>query len=200
MSGNYNRKDHLYKKAKDDGHRSRAAYKLLEIDQKHKILRYGSKILDLGAWPGGWLQIAASKVGPRGLVVGIDLKEIEDFGEPNVRVLQGDVRDKESLEAMLELAGGKYDTVISDMSPKLTGIKEVDSAQTVGCAELALWVAQQTLKHGGSFAVKLFKAAGADEFVKSTRPYFNKVVRLELKSTRKTSNEFYVVGLGFKGS
>lgn len=193
----YNRKDHLYKKAKEEGFESRAAYKLLEIQKDYKIISNGGHVLDVGAWPGGWTQVCLDIVGPQGTVTAIDLVPIETIGDPRCKCITGDARD---LEEILGNPGPCFDAVISDMSPKLTGIKEADQAGTVACAELALYVAQRLLKKGGSFVVKVFKGGQVEGFVKSARPMFNKLVRSELKSTRATSNEFYVIGLGFKGT
>ncbi len=195
MSSDYNRKDHLYQKAKDEGYRSRAAYKLLEIQESYKVIPQGAAVLDVGAWPGGWTQVALEIVGPKGAVTAIDLQALDPIDDPRCTFITGDARD---LEAILGHPEPCFDAVISDMSPKLTGIKEADQAGTVGCAELALYVAQQLLKKGGSFVVKVFKGGEVEGFVKSARPMFNKLIRSELKSTRATSNEFYVIGLGFK--
>jgi 23S rRNA (uridine2552-2'-O)-methyltransferase len=197
MASEYNRKDHLYKKAKEEGFESRAAYKLLEIQSSYKVIPVGGKVLDVGAWPGGWSQVALDIVGPRGSVTAIDLVTVDSITDPRFTSITGDARD---LTELLENPGPCFDTVISDMSPKLTGIKEADQAGTVACAELALYVAQQFLKRGGNFAVKVFKGGSVEGFVKTARPMFNKLVRSELKSTRATSNEFYVIGLGYKGS
>ena len=195
---NYKRKDSFYEKAKSAGHRSRAFYKLQEINNKFGILRHGNRVLDLGAWPGGWVQAAHRSVGKSGRVVGIDLRKIEDFEADNIKVIEGDVRDEENLEAALEFAGAKFDLVISDMSPKITGIREVDAVATVGCAELAFWASEQTLREGGHFVSKVFKGSETEGFVKTIRHRFNKVKRLELKSTRQSSKEFYLIGIGFK--
>jgi 23S rRNA (uridine2552-2'-O)-methyltransferase len=195
---NYNRKDSLYRQAKSEGYRSRAAYKLKELDSRFGLLKRGSKVLDLGAWPGGWLQVAAERVGNSGLVVGVDLVEIEEIKHDNVRLIQGDVREEHTLERLSEAAGGRYDLVISDMAPKLTGIRAVDEIASVGLAELALFAAQRLLRPGGIFAAKVFKGNEIERFVKSTRPMFNKFSRVKLKSTRKTSNECYVIGFGLR--
>jgi 23S rRNA (uridine2552-2'-O)-methyltransferase len=191
----YNRKDHLYQKAKDEGYRSRAAYKLIEIQQDYKLIAPGDAVLDVGAWPGGWTQVALEFVGAKGSVTGIDLQAVDPLDDPRCKLITGDARD---LDTLLENPGPVFDVVISDMSPKLSGIKEADQAGIVACAELALWVAAEFLKNGGNFAVKVFKGGQVETFVKSARPMFNKLVRTELKSTRNTSNEFYVIGLGFK--
>lgn len=196
----YNRKDHLYKKAKEEGFRSRAAYKISEIDQKYKILKRGSKVLDLGCWPGGWIQIAAQRVGPDGLVVGIDLVELEPFPDlAQVQLVVGDARDEANQEQMRALAGGQFDVVLSDMSPKLTGIKEADQAGTVACAELAAYIAQRMLAKGGALVMKVFKGNETEQFIRSIRSQYEKIVRTELDSSRNTSNEFYVVAFGYKG-
>jgi len=195
MSSSYNRKDRLYQKAKEEGYRSRAAYKLKEINSSHKIIAPHSRVLDVGAWPGGWTQVALEYIGPKGAVTAIDLQPLEPIDDPRCHLLEGDARD---LEELLGHPGPCFDCVISDMSPKLTGIKEADQAGTVACAELALYVAQQLLAQGGNFVAKVFKGGEVEGFVKSARPMFNKLVRTELDSTRNSSNEFYVVGLGFK--
>src|SRR5690606_32916498 len=118
---------------------------------------------------------------------------------PNIFAIEGDVRDEENLERAIELAGGRFDVVLSDMAPKITGIKDVDRMASAGCAELALWAAGQLLRPGGGFVVKVFKSNEAQEFFRSARPAFETLVRCELKSTRKTSTEFYIVGTGFRG-
>ena len=115
-------------------------------------------------------------------------------------VLTGDARDEETLQAMLEAAGGRFDVLLSDMSPKLTGIKEADRAATAAISDLALWVSQRCLKDGGSFVIKVFKSPETDLFVKQSRAMFNKLIRVELDASRKSSKEYYLVGSGFKNS
>lgn len=198
MPGKYNRQDALYQKAKDSGYRSRAAYKLLELDEKHRLIKQGSKILDLGCWPGGWLQVAAGKTGPKGLVVGIDLKPVEKLPQGNVVTLVGDAGEGDKIEELRQAAGGYFDVVLSDMSPKLCGVPEVDSCAAAACGELALRAACQLLRTGGSAVIKVFKNSEVETFVKTARPLFNKLIRSELEASRKTSNEFYLIGLGFK--
>ena len=200
MSSTYNRKDHLYKKAKEEGHRSRATYKLEEIQQRFELIRKGMRVLDLGAWPGGWSELALRYVGESGRVFGIDLQTLDPIEDPRFQALTGDARDDSSIVAAKEWAGGSYDVILSDMSPKLTGIKEADQGGIVACAELAMWVGQQLLKSNGALVVKVFKGSDVEGFVKSIRPMFNKVTRAELKSTRNTSNEFYIIAQGYKGS
>ncbi|MCL4116815.1 UNVERIFIED_CONTAM: hypothetical protein GTU68_022231 [Idotea baltica] len=198
MSSKYDRKDHYHQKAKQEGYRSRAAYKLLEINNKYKIMKVGSKVVDLGSWPGGWLQVASKLTKNHGKVIGIDLVEIDPI--KNVDFITGDIRDEESMEKIISLAGSKIDALISDMSPKLTGIKTADRIAVVGLAEMAFYVAEQILKPGGHFLIKVFKSNETEEFIRSIRSRFERIVKSELKSTRKTSNEFYLLGLNFKDS
>lgn len=201
MSRNYNRKDHYYNKAKEDGFASRAAYKLLELDSRFHIFRPGISVLDLGAWPGGWMEIAAEKIGQNGVVVGIDRTPLDHTPSPPIYFIQGEVQDEDSIRQAEDLnRGERFDLVLSDMSPKLTGIREVDQAATVGVAELALWVARHSLATNGNLIIKVFKSQATQEFVKTLNPLFNKVARVELDSTRKTSNEFYVVAQKIKAT
>lgn len=197
--GNYERKDRLYEKAKEDGFRSRATYKLIELNERFHLMRHGSKVLDLGSWPGGWIEVALTKIGSSGKVVGIDLQPLDGFSDPRCKLISADACEESGLNEALQFVGGCFDLVLSDMSPKLTGIREADHAAAIGCAELALWVAERSLRQGGNFVSKVFKSNEAQEFYKAVRLKFEEVKRCELDSTRKTSNEFYIVGLGFKG-
>ena len=192
---NYNRKDKFYRQAKEEGYRSRAAYKLVELNKKYRFLKTNSRVIDLGAWPGGWLQVAERIVGSEGCLVGIDLVPIEPLSE-RVHLIAGDVR--EELAKALAFAGGSFSVCLSDMSPKLSGIPEADRAATASSAELAWSVAKDALSEGGVFVVKLFRGHEADIFVKEIKRFFQRVAREELESTRATSNEFYAVGLGYK--
>lgn len=198
MSSKYDRKDHIYLQAKAEGKRSRAYYKLEEIDKKYGFFKQGYSVVDLGAWPGGWMQYAIKKVGANGLVVGIDLVKIDEFQEKNVHCITGDLNSKETIEETLKLAKGPFDTLICDMSPKLSGIRDADQARCIALAELAIYCASQLLRSGGNLTIKVFKGNETEEFIRNNRQFFTKLIRASLKSTRKTSNEFYVVGMGFK--
>ncbi|NLF25246.1 MAG: RlmE family RNA methyltransferase [Deltaproteobacteria bacterium] len=198
MPGSYNRKDHFYNKAKSQGFRSRAYFKLEELSAKYKLFRTGFKVLDLGAWPGGWLQFAGKAVGPKGLVLGLDLVEIEAFAESHIKTLRGDACDPHVQQQAVALAGAKFDVVLSDMSPKLSGVREADSAAAVALAEAALSACRFCLKEDGALVIKLFKGVGTEEFVRGARSSFKKLAREELEASRKTSNEYYLVGRGFR--
>ncbi|RMG45108.1 MAG: RlmE family RNA methyltransferase [Candidatus Dadabacteria bacterium] len=198
MAKSYNRKDHYYEKAKAVGYRSRAAYKLLELQKKYSIIKTGQRVLDLGCWPGGWLQVSKKLVGNSGYVAGIDLKQIDQLSSTVIRFYCGDVSDEALLKQTVTDAGSLFDVVLSDMAPKLTGIKEADRAAVEGIAEIAFWAAEKTLKPGGNFVVKVFKSNEINEFYRNIHTRFDKCLRKELSSSRKTSNEFYLIGLGFK--
>lgn len=194
---NYDRKDKFYMMAKEEGYRSRASYKLLEIQDKFKLFHKTSKVLDLGAWPGGWLQVAA-KLCPRGFVAGIDLVEIEPI--EGVYTVTGDACDDEKIDEILQKAGSKFDIVMSDMSSKLTGIREADQAAISGILELGLYVMQKTLKQNGVFIAKVFKGGEVDKVIKEARKLFGTIKRVELDATRKTSNEFYIICFDYKAN
>lgn len=191
----YNRKDHFYKQAKTGNQRSRAYFKLKELDQKYKLFKKGDNVLDLGCWPGGWVQYALERVGTSGKVLGFDLQVTEGFDSKNVSLHALDLF--EDIDEALEITKsflGKANSVISDLSPKLTGIKTADRMQSIGLVERAYYFASEFLVSGGTFVTKVFKSNEAEEFYRSIRGDFNKVIRKELDSTRKTSTEFYIVG------
>lgn len=197
MSREYNRKDSYYMQAKEDGYRSRAAYKLIEIQKRYRILSANSKVLDLGAWPGGWLQVASEAVGPNGLVVGVDLVAIENLDAGNVQTICGDFTDPEVVNQIKSLCPNGYSAVVSDASPKLTGINATDQAMTAECAIMTYKIAEQFLRQGGSYVCKIFKGSETDRFVKSIKSKFKQFSRVELDATRTSSSETYIVGKGY---
>lgn len=193
----YERKDAEYRQAKKSGVRSRAYYKLQELNQKHKLLKQGFSVLDLGAWPGSWIEYVHRKVGSSGLVVGVDLAKIDEFAAENIKTLQGDLSSEETIDQIIEISP-KYDLVISDMSPKLSGIVEADRAKCIHLAELALYIAQKCLKTGGNLVIKVFNNNETEDFIRENRKNFNKIVKCNLKSTRRSSKELYLIGFGLK--
>jgi 23S rRNA (uridine2552-2'-O)-methyltransferase len=198
----YKRKDALHQKAKSEGYRSRAAYKLIELNKKYSLLKVGQTVLDLGCWPGGWMQVASKIVGQKGLVVGIDLAEQEPLNLSNAHFLLGDACDEDILKKAFSLLpdpAARFDLVISDMSPKLTGIREVDQAGTSRVIELALYVADNALRADGSVIIKCFPGNDTELVIKSARKKFQKIIRTVPDATRKSSNEFYIIGVGYKG-
>ncbi|MCB0335291.1 MAG: RlmE family RNA methyltransferase [Bdellovibrionales bacterium] len=194
MAKPYNRKDHHYNNAKEAGLRSRAFFKLEELDQKYKIIKPHSKILDLGAWPGSWIEYCAKKLGPQGRICGIDLAEIEVFPQDSIKTITGDVFDRDLVPEVQDFLGEQCDLILSDLSPKLTGIKDCDQAAMCSLLESVVWWAETMLKPSGVFVAKAFKGQDTDLFVKNIKKRCKKVLRAELKSTRNTSQEFYIVG------
>jgi len=150
----YERKDTFYKKAKREGYRARSAYKLIELNQEVHFLRPGMRVVDLGSWPGGWVQVAAEIVGRSGKVVGIDLVALEPLPFPQVTLLQGDATDPVQQERIRAVLGGLADVLLSDMAPKLSGIKEVDEARSMELCRLALASAPTLLRPGGVFVLQ----------------------------------------------
>ena len=199
-SNNYIRKDQLYLRAKDEGYRSRAAYKLLELDKRHGLLRKGARVLDLGSFPGGWLQVAAGKVGKKGVVLGVDLKELDPvYGGAPVEIFCGDVMSEEfSAFVASQLEGRLVNVVLSDMSPQLSGIRFRDAVRSAELVELAFGVCRNFLSPGGSFVAKIFPGPECEELARELRLSFDKFSRRVLESSRKSSNELYLVGQGFK--
>lgn len=188
--------DPYVKQAQREGYRSRAAYKLLEIQEKDRIFRPGMRVLDLGAAPGSWCQIAARLVGPSGSVVALDLLPMDPL--PGVSILQGDFREAEMLERLCATLGGEpLDLVLSDMAPNISGMSVVDQPRAMYLVELALELARLRLQPGGSLVVKVFQGTGFDEVLLEIRQSFARVVSRKPKSSRSQSRELYLVAKGF---
>ena len=186
--------DPFVQQAQKDGYRSRAAYKLLEIDERDHLLKAGMVVVDLGATPGGWSQVAANKVGDKGKVIALDLLPLNPL--PRVEFILGDFREDSVLAQLEENLGGKQiGIVISDMAPNISGIDLSDQARSIHLAELALEFAVQHLKPGGAFLVKVFQGVGFEEYVKTMRKHFAKVVSRKPKASRDRSSEVYMLGL-----
>lgn len=196
----YNPHDRYYKKAKQEGYRSRAAYKLIELQQRYRLLRPGDKVVDLGAAPGGWLQVAAKLIGPKGKIIGVDLQEISPFPERNVALLHGDAGVSEIQAKTKELLDGPADAVISDMAPKLSGIRDADMARAVELNRLALSVAVQLLRPGGALLIKSFMNNDLHEFSAELKQHFSGVQRTKPEATRQGSSEFYFLAKGFRAN
>lgn len=189
--------DPYVQRAKAEGYRSRAAYKLLELDEKDRLLVPGQLLVDLGAAPGSWSQVAVAKLGSKGRVVAVDLLPMESL--PGVHFVQGDFREQEVLDALLlAMRGRKADLVISDLAPNISGIGVSDQARSMHLCELALEFARQCLKPGGSLLVKVFQGAGFTEFLAGMRKSFVKVGSRKPEASRGRSSEMYLLGKGFK--
>lgn len=188
----YIRKDAPYRAAKQAGLRSRAAPKLQELDERYKLFKPGMRVLDLGCWPGGWLQIASRAVGPTGRVVGVDLEAVPELALDNVSVFVGDAADPETRRALAEALGGRADVVLSDLSPKLSGVKVADRERHLRLTELAVDFASEFLVGGGSLVIKLFSGVES-EATALLKERIGKVAKLRPDSTRKGSSEIYAV-------
>jgi 23S rRNA (uridine2552-2'-O)-methyltransferase len=196
----YQPKDAFYRKAKKEGYRSRAAYKLLELSRRFQLIKPGDRVVDLGAAPGGWLQVAAELAGPKGKVAGVDLQAIQPFHEPNIVVLQGDATSEECAGKIEALLSGAANCVLSDLSPRLTGIHDADIARSVELIQLAHGVARRLLRPGGNFLVKSFAAEELQEFFLALKQDFSAVQRTRPEATRKGSSEIYFCAKGFRGA
>jgi len=187
----YNPQDRYFKKAQQEGYRSRAAYKLLELQQRYRLLKAGDGVIDLGAAPGGWLQVAAKIVGSNGKVIGVDLQSIQPLPERNVILLSGDIRSEEIQRRIKALIGGPAHCVLSDMAPKLSGIRDADMARCLELNRIALAVAHQLLRPGGALLVKSFISEDLQLFSAELKQYFSAVQRTKPEATRQGSSEFY---------
>lgn len=191
--------DDVYvKRSQQDGYRSRASYKLIEINDKDKLLKPGMKVLDLGAAPGGWSQIAGRLIGDRGTVVASDILEMAPL--PGVTFVQGDFTEDAVYQEILKAIGDEHaDLVISDMAPNMSGNSAIDQPQSMYLVELALDMASQVLRPGGNYLVKVFQGEGFDEYLKTMRGMFTSVVTRKPDASRTRSREVYLLGRQFKG-
>jgi 23S rRNA (uridine2552-2'-O)-methyltransferase len=195
----YRRKDAYYARAKQEGYRSRSAFKLLELARRHRLIRSGDVVVDLGAWPGGWLQVAATLTGPRGRVVGVDLRLIEPLRERHVVSIEGNVAEPEVRERILAACGRRADVLLSDLAPRLSGVRARDEAESAALAETVLTCAAKLLAPGGRSLVKLFMSADFQNYIARLRALFRHVSVVRPSATRKGSAEIYALGFGYCG-
>jgi 23S rRNA (uridine2552-2'-O)-methyltransferase len=189
--------DPYVKQAQLDGYRSRSAYKLIELNEKDRLIRPGMKVLDLGSAPGGWSQVVGKLVGSKGRVLATDILPMGSLA--NVDFIQGDFNDEAIVTQILEWLGdGKFDLIVSDIAPNITGIDSADQASSMYFLELALDTVRKTLKPGATFVAKMFQGAGSDEYLKDLRKSFEKVLIRKPAASRPKSREVYVVAKGFK--
>jgi 23S rRNA (uridine2552-2'-O)-methyltransferase len=191
--------DFYVQQSVEQGYRSRSAYKLMEIDDRDRLLKPGTALVDLGCAPGGWCQVALERMKGQGRIVGIDLLEM--VGLNGVDFLQGDFTEDSTLtELVSRLHGRKTDLVLSDMAPNITGVIVSDQARIYTLAELALEFAAQWLQPDGVFLVKVFQGAGFEDYMKQMRAIFKTVVVRKPKASRDSSREVYLLGRGLKAS
>ena len=191
--------DPFVKQAQKDGYRSRASYKLLEIQEKDRLIRPGMSVIDLGAAPGGWSQVTSRLIGGQGRLIASDILEMDSI--PDVTFIQGDFTQDEVLQQILQAVGDSHvDLVISDMAPNMSGTPAVDMPRAMFLCELALDLATRVLRPGGVFLIKIFQGEGFDMYLKDVRSKFDKVQMRKPSSSRDRSREQYLLGKGFKGA
>ncbi len=189
--------DHYVKLAQKEGYRSRACYKLLEIQEKDRLIKPGMSVVDLGSAPGGWSQVAAMLVGHHGQVLASDILEMDTIA--GVEFIQGDFTDEEVFNELMAFLGNqKADLVISDMAPNMSGMRDVDQPQSMYLCELALDMAGLVLRPGGGFVTKIFQGEGFDEYMRLLRERFSKVVTRKPAASRPRSREVYLVATGLR--
>ncbi len=190
--------DYYYKKAKEEEYRSRATYKLQQVAEKHRFIESGDIVVDLGAAPGGWLQAARKIVGEKGFVLGVDTKEIAPLDRPNVHTILGDITDSDMPNRIRAIIPRPADIVISDVSPSISGIWELDHARQIELAEYSLRIAMQIMRDGGNFFVKVFQGDMFDHFLGKVRKHFGTVKVVKPKASRAESAEVYVLAINLK--
>jgi 23S rRNA (uridine2552-2'-O)-methyltransferase len=191
--------DEFVKRAQKEGYRSRAIYKLIEMDDKDRLLKKGMAVVDLGAAPGGWSELLSKRVGDSGRLFALDILPMDVV--PDVTFIEGDFTEQAVYDELLEALEGKWvDLVISDMAPNLSGTKAIDQPKMMYLAELAMEFAVSVLKPGGTFLTKVFTGEGIDEYKKELRQHFAKIVVRKPKASRARSSEVYLMAKGFKKS
>jgi 23S rRNA (uridine2552-2'-O)-methyltransferase len=196
----YERKDRFHQRAKREGYRSRAAYKLLELQRAQRLLRPGQRGVDLGCWPGGWLQVAAAAVGPSGRVVGLDRAPTQPLAAtPQAVALQGDVSDPDALRAVREALGGAADAVLCDAAPKLSGVRARDRAEEEALLEAVEAALPVLLRPGGTLLVKILEGPEAQQAVRRLGARFERTRMLRPRASRRGTTERYLLAQGWRG-
>jgi 23S rRNA (uridine2552-2'-O)-methyltransferase len=193
------KKDHFHRLAKERGFRSRASFKLLQIAKKYKFIKRRDRVLDLGAAPGGWLQAARQLVGQEGYVLGIDKQPIKSMPDQNVSTLIGDITQTETIDRIRPLMSSQFDVVVSDLSPNVSGIWEVDHARQIALARTTLQIARVTLKPSGNMLVKVFQGSDLKDFRNEMKCSFHTLRIVKPPASRPESAEVYFLGLDFIG-
>ena len=188
------RKDQFRRLAKEQGYRSRSAFKLKQINESYKILNSGHCVVDIGCAPGGWIQIALAEVGPKGKVIGIDIKKIEPL--PEAFVIQGSIEDEEMINSILKISNSHVDVVLSDLSPNVSGNWDLDHARQIDLTRTALKLSNKILKTGGNAVLKVFQGDMLNELIVELKKEFKKVIRTKPNASRQVSSEIYLICIG----
>jgi len=192
------KRDYYYQKAKQEKYRSRASYKLFQAIQKYHFIEFGDVVIDLGAAPGGWIQAARKTAGKKGFVLGVDLKRIEPFPQEYVRTIVCDIMDQDAVQQISEMLPRKADAVISDASPNISGVWELDHARQIDLAQQALQIAKETLRPGGNFFAKVFQGDMLDDYTHKVKQHFEMVLVIKPKASRAKSSEMFILGRRLK--
>lgn len=194
----YNRKDSYYKKAKQEGYRSRASYKLIELNEKYKLFKKGDTVLDIGSAPGGWSQVALQLIGETGTVIGVDILKMESINDKRFHFIQGDIREENIFLEIMKLKDS-FDIVISDVAPNTTGQKFVDHQNSINLVNMVINFSKKMLKLKGTLLFKLFDGEDRESFVKELKKIFEEIKIIRPDATRKNSFEIYIICKGYKG-
>ncbi|MEM3737365.1 MAG: RlmE family RNA methyltransferase [Candidatus Bathyarchaeia archaeon] len=194
------KRDYFYRKAKEEGYPSRAAYKLIQANRRFRFLKRGDVVVDLGCAPGGWLQVSAKIIGPDGVALGVDVRGIDQkLMSRGVVFMEGDILDPELPEKITDRLGRRPDVILCDASPNVSGVWEVDHARQIHLARAALSIAKLTLKESGRFFVKVFDGPLLKEYIGEVKQHFRDLRLLKPEASRAKSSELYLLGLGFRG-
>jgi 23S rRNA (uridine2552-2'-O)-methyltransferase len=185
------KKDQFRRLAREQGYRSRSAFKLKQINESYRILNRGYYVVDLGCAPGGWIQIALSEVGPKGKVIGIDIKKIEPLTE--AFIIQGSIEEEDIINSILKISNSKVDVVLSDLSPNVSGNWELDHARQIDLTRTALQLSNKILKKGGKVVLKVFQGDMLNELIGELKKEFKKVIRTKPNASRQVSSEIYLI-------
>jgi 23S rRNA (uridine2552-2'-O)-methyltransferase len=198
---NQNRKqEYYYKKAKAENYRSRASYKLAQTANKYQFIQRNDIVVDLGAAPGGWIQVARKKVGKKGFVLGVDLKPIEPFDQDYIKTIIADLNNSSIVNQILEFLPRKADVVISDAAPNITGTWEIDQARQIDLADKSLEISLQILRPSGNFFTKVFEGSMLNDFIKKVKNHFAMVKLIKPKASRAKSSEMFLLALDMKSN
>jgi 23S rRNA (uridine2552-2'-O)-methyltransferase len=187
----HSKKDQFRRLAREQGYRSRSAFKLKQINESYRILNRGYCVVDLGCAPGGWIQIALSEVGPTGKVIGIDIKKIEPLTE--AFIIQGSIEEEDIINSILKISNSKVDVVLSDLSPNVSGNWELDHARQIDLTRTALQLSNKILKKGGKVVLKVFQGDMLNELIGELKKEFKKVIRTKPNASRQVSSEIYLI-------
>ena len=193
----FNRKDSYHRRARAAGYRARSAYKLAELNRRYRVIRRGDAVVDLGCWPGGWLQVTLELIGPEGCAVGVDVAPLAPLGAPNVFGVQGDVREVATIDAVLQKLGRRADALLSDLSPKLTGVRTTDDARSTELVRTTLDLLPILLCRGGRLVTKVFMNQDYEGILADVRGRFSTVHTTRPEASRRGSAELYLLAIGF---